>query len=537
MKRRNFAVPVLALGLAVVLVGPFARSAVADSDDKGDERDYKVVEDLVTVTGPTQFSPNCNGAPQTGVNYPNAAVEPSVSVNPIRRNQVVATYQQDRWSNGGANGLGAKYSRDGGETWTYSAPPFTRCAGGNAANGGDYERGTDPWVSFGPNGEVYFQALAFSDTTGVSAILVSRSDNGGATWGPISTVFKDDSGFQFFNDKNAITADPYKPGYVYNTWDRLDQFGPAPEQFRGPAYLSRSIDGGRTWEPGRPIYDPGDSAQTIGVQIAVLPNGDLVSVFARLLATTNDIAIQRSTDKGVTWSEPISVGPLDVSSIADPLDGAPVRTGDIIPDIAVDPVRGTVHVVWQDNAATGSGQIVLSSSNDGGRSWSAPNVVSENQTTQAFNAMVDADSRGNVTVTYYDFTNDTAASPTLDTDYWATQSRDGGITFSDRTRLTQSFDMRVAPLTGSGYFLGDYAGLAARTQGRRGGEAVLFVTTTKDPSNVNDVQFVALPAPRRFHRPRSVAETRAAAPNAARSAAAASAASAKAATKAKRTTR
>ncbi len=48
---------------------------------------------------------------------------------------------------------------DGGVTWTRTTLPFSRCGGGNAANGGNYGRATDPWLTFAPNGIVYQMAL------------------------------------------------------------------------------------------------------------------------------------------------------------------------------------------------------------------------------------------------------------------------------------------------------------------------------------------------------------------------------------------
>ena len=68
-----------------------------------------------------------------------------------------------------ANGLGGAVTLDGGATWSSTMAPFTRCGGGTAANGGDYERATDPWVTFAPNGNVFQMALA---TQGASFSLV-----------------------------------------------------------------------------------------------------------------------------------------------------------------------------------------------------------------------------------------------------------------------------------------------------------------------------------------------------------------------------
>src|SRR5918999_5045961 len=114
----------------------------------------------VTVPGPSPFAPGCEGAPQSGTVYPGGEVEPWVDVNPANNDNIIGDWQQDRYSNGGARGNMNAFSMDGGDTWT--TPPvilapnqgqakFSRCTGGNAANGGDLERATDPWVSFSPN--------------------------------------------------------------------------------------------------------------------------------------------------------------------------------------------------------------------------------------------------------------------------------------------------------------------------------------------------------------------------------------------------
>ena len=84
---------------------------------------------------------------------------------------------------------------------------------------------------------------------------------------------------------------------------------------------------------------------------------------------------------------------------------------------------------------------------------------------QAFVPSVAVAANGTVAVAYYDFRNNTTASG-LTTDYWLVHA---GADFTniaswttDEKRLTDaSFDMEVAPRTGQGYFVGDYAGLAA----------------------------------------------------------------------------
>src|SRR5262245_66002512 len=79
-----------------------------------------IVGPLETVSGPSPFA-TCTAdhvAQQIGVNFPNSTVEPWVDVNPTNPLNIVATWQQDRWSNGGSRGLVAGVSVDGGGSWT-----------------------------------------------------------------------------------------------------------------------------------------------------------------------------------------------------------------------------------------------------------------------------------------------------------------------------------------------------------------------------------------------------------------------------------
>ena len=417
------------------------------------------VRPLTVVSGPSPFTPGCNGVAQTGTNYPNAEVEPWVAINPTDPSNIIGAWQQDRWSNGGANGLVTGVSKNGGRTWTRTAPHFTRCSGGNRANGGNYQRASDPWVDFSPDGTAHQISLSFNDSNTLNAILVSRSTDGGDTWSEPITLIRDTAS-NLSNDKEAITADPLDSNFVYAVWDRLDT-----DANLGPTFFSRTTNGGQSWEEARIIYDPGVDAQTIGNQIAVLPNGDLVNVFSlftnQSITAEANVAVIRSTDKGETWSDPIIINTLESIGVVDPRTQDPLRTGDIIPDIAVDQNTGALYVVWQDARFSGSQRdgIILSTSGDGGLTWSEPIQVNKVPRVQAFTAAVDVAADGTVGVTYYDFRRSNQSSPdVLLTNYWLGTSSDGGSTWKE-TRVAGPFDMRNAPIA-RGYFIGDYQGLA-----------------------------------------------------------------------------
>src|SRR5438132_2520122 len=122
---------------------------------------------LVLASGASPFA-NCTvGGP--GTLFTNAEVEPFVAVNPTNPSNLIGVFQQDRWSNGGSHGLVTAASLDGGATWTRSFPHFSTCAGGTAANGGNYDRSSDPWVSIGPDGRADQLSLSATAAPTVSA--------------------------------------------------------------------------------------------------------------------------------------------------------------------------------------------------------------------------------------------------------------------------------------------------------------------------------------------------------------------------------
>ena len=471
------------------------------------------VDPLVQVTaGPSPFAPGCEGAPQSGTVYPGGEVEPWVDVNPANNDNIVGDWQQDRYSNGGARGNMNAFSMDGGDTWTtppVSAAPntgqakFSRCTGGNAANGGDFERATDPWVSFSPNGTAHQVALSINDTNVANAVLTSRSFDGGANWeDPV--VVKFDNRATIFNDKETLTADPQDSDLVYVTWQRIvapserasSRAAERSPAFKSVAWFAKSEDGGASYD-ARPIFDPGRFNQTIGNQIVVLPNGDLVMVFnwirnVRQRANRGfTAAVLRSTDKGETWSRrPIVVDRMFTDGVRDPADGHDVRTGDLIPQIAVDEESGDLYVVWQDDRFTGEEQVAFSRSTDGGRTWSpADRISTVGGVNQAFLPTARVADDGTVAVQYYDFRmDDPDTTPPLTTDTWLLRSEDGGDTWTEERIGDTSFDMTNAP-DALGYFVGDYAGLDFAPGGADPGFKPFHVRANDplDPLNRSDV--------------------------------------------------
>jgi hypothetical protein len=483
----------------------------------------------LTVTAPTSlsiatpFPAGCGGAtegsvPGANFNFSNSEVEPWLAVSPTNPNDVAGIWQQDRWSDGGAHGLVAAVSHDGGGTFAYSWPHFSRCAGGNAANRGDYGRSSDPWVSWAPNGDLWSISLSVDVTTTRNAVLAARMRHGTATWSEPFVLKFDTSraGFPLgnnFNDKESLTADPTDPNgnLVYAVWDRYvspNENAPPTafehaHAFHQVVWFARTTNGAAaspSWEPARPIFDPGTQNGTISNQIVVLPDGTLVDGFYLFKVHQQQggtsIAVVRSTNKGVSWSKKaIIVAPDAAIGETDPepihcrpfITGDPpctlVRSDGVIEDLAVDYSSahlGRIYVTWQDHADNpyGDDLIMLSHSDDGGLTWTAPEKVNQTPsgtfTDQAFEPAVHVNSDGVVAVSYYDFRNDVSGDGKLTTDHWIVHSHDGGATWSE-SHLGGPFDMHQAPYA-RGYFVGDYQGLDSQ------GSAFRTLFTQASPS-------------------------------------------------------
>jgi BNR repeat-like domain len=477
----------------------------------------------VQVSGASPFDATCGLAGQSGTNYPNSEVEPYVEVNPKDGANLIGAWQQDRWSDGGSRGNVVGASLNNGGSWRIiSQTKNTQCTGGTAADGGDYQRASDPWVTISPNGHAYLMSLSLNqDPTSVfgsnpDALLVSKSTDGGLTWSDPTTLIRDDNPNRL-NDKNSMTADPNDSSYVYAIWDRLVSppsgntnpiAGENAIASRGPTLFTRTTNGGTSWEEPRIIFDPGTLQQTIGNQIVVRPQGELINIF-NLIQTTRkgatrgfNVTVIRSENNGATWSKPIRFERMVNPGVSDPDDGDPVRTGDIIPDIAVDPNSGQLYAVWQDKRFDEGQQhdsIALSTSTDGGLTWTQAVKVNKTPTDiptgnqQAFTPAVDVAEDGTVSVTYYDFRNNTNDPDSLPTDYWVVHchtsttvdcSQDTQYDGSEVRLTDASFDMEKAPVA-RGYFVGDYEGLA-NDIGDEGADFAPFFSQTHadDPASI-----------------------------------------------------
>jgi len=454
---------------------------------------------------------------KSGVNYASGEVEPWVADNPDNPRNLIGSWQQDRWSDGGAKGLVASYSFDSGKRWGETPLPFSLCAAPYYDGAVlQYDRTSDPWDSIGREGNAYAVSISFNANDNNNSVGAATSSDGGRTWRNTQTIIADstDDPAQPFNDKESVTADPTTAGYAYAVWDRLANVacGPATPRrrpdsddhklahtaataqiraqaaqaldcFEGPTYFSRTTNGGRTWEPARPIVSNFVNQQTIGNQIVVdHRTGTLYDFFDYIDYRTNQngdlyVEVVSSSDKGATWSAPQIVNTLGSVGVHDPKNpNNGLRTGDIIPEPAIDPNTGQLYVVWQDARFNGgqNDQVVIATSTAGGLTgtWSSPRLVNPAGDPAAFTPAITVNDRGQVGVSYYDFRapEPDPAAHILPTDTWLTTTDGPGVAFTRETRIGGPYNMLAAPQTapgnGGGYFVGDYEGLTADVDGK-----------------------------------------------------------------------
>ncbi len=460
---------------------------------------------VVQVSGTTSPYASCTPAPtQPGRNYLNAEVEPQVAVNPANPSNMVGQWHQDRWSNGGARGIAGAYSNTGGAGWTDVTVPYTSCA----PSGLPYERGSDPWVSIGPDGTAYSSALSFDGSTNRNAVSATVSIDGGKTWTHEQTIVAYPNG-QFSTDKNATTADPIHAGTAYTVWDTLIAPTDQPDDrihaaaYTGPAQFSKTTDGGVTWGPVQTIIGSGNRQQTIGNIIVVDSKSDTLYDFTDLIVPPNtpirgvasnaEVAFVKSTDGGNTWTSPQVIAPFNSAGVIDPNTGRRARVGDGLEEVAIDG-SGHLYVVWESstnftknlNQAVGTfdNEVLFTTSVDGGATWSTPRAIVGPSALPIFTPTVAADSKGNIAVTYYDSHSLSSTNTTTwPVDYQVIYSKDGGASFSAPQQVAGPFDLMSAPVA-RGLFLGDYEGLQSTGIGTY---IALFVTTNcnLDPSNPN----------------------------------------------------
>jgi BNR repeat-like domain len=361
---------------------------------------------------------------------------------------IVSAFQSGRFFDGGASNIGWATSTNGGETWIHGFLPGTTIFA-TPPGPSKYHRVSDPSVAYDAKHKVWIISyLAFFSGTSVQTdVLVSRSTDGGRTWGlpvPVNT-----SGAS--NDKNWTVCDDTSSspfyGHCYTEFDNFSNIN--------LVQMSTSTDGGLSWGAAKTTPD---HACVIGGQPLVQPNGTVIVPIDDCSEVT--LLAFRSTDGGKSWSRVTLVAQL--LSIFDP--GA-LRSGPL-PSAEMDR-SGKVYVVWEDCRFEPpncfANDIVMVTSTDG-LHWTLPRRIPIDPIGSGVDHFipglaVDRSTAGrsaHLGLAYYYYPNINCNFSTCQLNVGFLSSTNGGASWSSAKHLAGPMDLTWLPLTTLGFMVGDY---------------------------------------------------------------------------------
>ncbi len=391
--------------------------------------------------------------------------EVSIAVDRFRPGRVLAASM-----NLHSGGILAMASSDAGASWTRTELP---------PGAGSYVD-ADPMAAFDSRGRAFLAKIPVDTANTSLGIEVLRSDDGGATWGPVHRISENPG-----RDDKVILAADDEPDSPYR--DRVYVGWKFPG---GGVYFSRSLDSGATFSPPRQI----ESAVVSGLDMATAADGTLYLAFHD--NPRHSIRVMRSSDGGDSFAPSQPAASVRAGWYVVPRAQCS-RPALVHASIGVDrsdsPWHGRLYAAWADSnpgvsvntcptdctaPAICAPSVWEAHSDDGGSTWSAPARVHETGPgpVDRFHQWLRVDpTDGAVYVAYKDTRNDPTAR--LGTDVYLSRSADGGASWEPSVRLSS-----VTSRSGHPFQYGDYQGVAAA-----GGNVYAAWADYRDVANASEI--------------------------------------------------
>lgn len=364
--------------------------------------------------------------------------EESLVINPNNPNHLVVAWMKYIFFPTPASVMIAtSTSSNGGITW--STPV-------NIPHSFPYWTSADPTLAFKNDGTIYLGFIDSNNAKDSAAVFVTKSTNGGTTWGPLSKVVDYNDSPDLIFDRPWLTIDnsggPYN-GYLYMA-SMSYKADPLPHH----VYLTRSTDGGTTW--GTPLLVDnaiplGPSVQAMGVPtvskdgrlyIAYLSYNPVQSLFPRFIYAL-------STDGGSTLTNSVIMTGVGTSITNDTLLQYSYK-------LDANPTNSTNLVFSFVDKSNADYDIYSTNSNNGGSSWNTPIRVSSDAINNGNNQdmmWANFSSTGKYAAVWRDRRANSGAQ-NQPYKIWGSLSNDGGNTFSPNFQISQTDGPLMIPIDG-----------------------------------------------------------------------------------------